>query len=490
MFLRDLLRGFTVGVRRQAIEVAPPRQPGTWPLDRPLIELAPGDILTTRDCMAGIQVFGATGSGKTSGSLALLAKAMMCDGWGMLILTTRPGEADQWVRWAEQTGRASDVLRIQPGGPHRFNFLDYLDRHPDPGARIAANIGDILMTLASHAKPKTHASETSAFFAESASQLATQAIHLLRAAQEPLTLRNITAVINTAPNHPLEIQEPAFEESYISRLLMRARGHDATHQEDRVGFWLREWPSKNERTRGDVVSTLTAVVFRFTEEPFTDLIASNQGNSYIPELVETGKLMILDAPVIRYQQAGRLYQIAMKHLTQQAILRRRATDATRPIAIFADEAQNFATHADYAYQSVCRDPRGATVYATQSRDNYLEAMGSEHAAEAMLASLVTKIFHANAGGTNSWAEKLIASDWRLMDSSSLNQREENKQPTFGISQSNQLHPQVLAVEFTRLRTGGNRNGGMVDAVVFQPGRRFKQTGTPILRATFRQDGFR
>lgn len=71
--------------------------------------------------------------------------------------------------------------------------------------------------------------------------------------------------------------------------------------------------------------------------------------------------MILDCPVITYQQAGRLFQIAIKHLTQQAVLRRNSADTTRPVAIMADEAQNFVTHADYAYQAICRDFRGCTV---------------------------------------------------------------------------------------------------------------------------------
>lgn len=491
MFFRDLFRGFSIAGRRKAVEVVLPVHPGVWSLDRPLVELSPGDAITTRDCLSGISIFGATGSGKTSGSLALLAKAMMRDGWGMLILTTRPGEADQWVRWAEQIGRVNDVIRIQPGGPHYFNFLDYLERHPDPGARIAANIGDLLMTLASYAKPKTHASETSTFFAESASNLVTQVIHLLRAADEPLTLANIGRVISSSPNHAIEVvQNSDFESRYASQLLRRAEANHAPNLAKLCDYFLREFPTMNERTRGDVVATLTAVVFRFTEEPFAQLIASPKGNSYIPELVDTGKLLILDAPVIRYQQAGRLYQIAIKHLTQQAILRRPSRDTTRPVVIFADEAQNFATHADYAYQAVCRDPRGCTVYATQTRDNYLEAVGSESSVEAMLASLVTKIFHANAGNTNTWAEKLIASDWRAMSSESMNQRDGQNRTSFGISQSEQLHPLVLAVEFTRLRTGGSRNGGIVDGIVFQPGRLFHQSGTTVLRVAFQQDGFK
>lgn len=486
MFLRDLLRGLTMKPEPVSALASSHRQAGVWTLDRPLVEFSPGDTLTLRDCVCGIQIFGAPGSGKTSGSLAILAQAMLRDGWGMLILTTKPGEADQWVSWAERNGRGADVLRIKPGGGDCFNFLDYLNRHPDPGAAIATNIGDLLMTLATHAKPKQKNSETSAFFAESATHMVTLAIHLLRAADEPLTLDAISRVINSAPNSPQELEHPDAASKFVSQLITRAYERGSTMTDSLCDYWLRQYPTMNERTRGDVVATLTAVVFRFMEQPFRDLIASERGSTFIPEMVDAGKIMILDCPVIRYQQAGRLFQIAMKHLTQQAILRRPNRDTTRPVAIIADEAQNFATHADYAYQAVCRDFRGCTVYATQTIDNYLEAVGSEASVEALLASLVTKVFHANAGRTNEWAEKLIAGDWHGMTSNTQGQRGDSHQANFSTSYSSAIHPQVLAVEFTRLRSGGTRYGGMVDAILFQPGRQFRQTGKPYLRVGFSQ----
>lgn len=486
MFLRDLFRGGRGSGHTQAPATPAQHPPGVWPLDHPLVELGPGDPFTIRDCVAGIQIFGASGSGKTSGSLSLLAQAMLRDRWGMLVLTTKPGESEQWRRWAAANGREQDVLCIRPEGEHHFNFLDYLNRHPDPGAAIATNIGDLLMTLAQHSKPKSNPSETSAFFAEAANYMATQAIHLLRAAGETLTLEGIGRVITGAPNHPLEVEQEGFGSGFVAQLLREAEHRGSPQLDSLCEFWLRHFPSMNERTRGDVISTLTTVVFRFTEPPFRELIASPRGNTFIPELVDTGKILILDCPVIRYQQAGRLFQIAIKHLTQQAILRRKAADTTRPVAIIADEAQNFATHADYAYQAICRDFRGCTLYATQTIDNYKEAVGSDAAVEALLASLVTKIFHANAGRTNEWAEKLIASDWRRMPSESMNQRTGAHDPSFGTSHSEQLHPQVLAVEFTRLKSGGVRNSGLVEAIVFQAGRQFRRSGTPVLRVMFQQ----
>lgn len=502
MFFGDWLH--TIRSRRAAARLArqpivPPSVQGAsaWSLERPLLRLSPRDVLTIGDCATGVQIFGASGSGKTSGSLALLARAMLADGWGALVHTTKPDEAQQWVRWCAQTGRAADVVRITPNGPHRFNLLDYLDRHPDPGASVASNIADVLMTLAAQAKPKGQTNDTSEFFAESAALMATHAIHLLRAAGVPLSLAAIHEVIGSAPVALADLGSASFRSGLLSELLTRAderataspdphQARRAARLEEVCHFWLRTFPTMSDRTRGDVIATLNAVIFRFTEPPFDGLIAAEGASTFIPEMATAGRILILDCPVVTYALAGRLFQIAIKHLTQQAILRRPRGDSTRPVAIFADEAQNFATHADFRYQAVCRDYRGSTVYATQSIDNYREAVGSEPAVEALLASLVTKVFHANAGSTNEWAERIIAKDWGTAASTSMNQREDQQGMGFGSSLAQQIHPQVLAAEFTRLRTGGPRNGFAVEAIVFQPGRIFEQSGKAVMRVVFPQ----
>jgi hypothetical protein len=487
MFLRDLIGDWLHGRAAMPPVVVPASVPAQgWPLDRPLVALPGGDALTIRDCVTGVQILGAPGSGKTSGSLALLARAMLRDGWGMLVMTTKPGEAQQWEGWAKAAGRAGDLLIVRPESEHRFNFLDYLDRHPEKGVRVPTNIGDALMTLARYAKPKAKGTEASEFFAESAGHMATQAIHVLRGAGERLTLEAIGRIISSAPKHPKELQEKSARLSWLVGLLDLMAERGAGNVNAVTDYWLGQFPTMNERTRGDIIATLTSVIFRFTEPPFKELMASTQGSSFIPEQVTAGYVIVLDCPVVTYQQAGRLFQIAFKHLVQQAVLRRPAADTTRPVAIVADEAQNFATHADYIYQAVCRDFRGCTVYATQTIDNYLDAVGSQAAVDALLSNLCLKILHANAGRTNDWAEQLIAKDWRGMVSDNINQGHEQQRTSAGSTYSQQVQPQVLAAEFTRLRGGGPRHNGMVDAVLFQPGRRFAPAGQPFMRVTFQQ----
>ncbi len=71
-----------------------------WDLDRPLFYLSPQDPWTIRDACEGVQIFGAIGSGKTSGSGAAIAKAFLQAGFGGLVLCAKPEERLLWERYA------------------------------------------------------------------------------------------------------------------------------------------------------------------------------------------------------------------------------------------------------------------------------------------------------------------------------------------------------------------------------------------------------
>ena len=49
-----------------------------------------GNYFDTEKCFTGFQIFGGTGSGKTSGSGSFIASAMLASGFGGLVLTFKP----------------------------------------------------------------------------------------------------------------------------------------------------------------------------------------------------------------------------------------------------------------------------------------------------------------------------------------------------------------------------------------------------------------
>src|SRR5690349_13785492 len=83
-------------------------------LERPLLNLPKRDAWRIKDSYEGTQIFGVTGSGKTSGSGQTIAKAFLSAGYGGLVLAVKNDERDLWERWCRETGRSADLVVLSP----------------------------------------------------------------------------------------------------------------------------------------------------------------------------------------------------------------------------------------------------------------------------------------------------------------------------------------------------------------------------------------
>jgi len=130
---------------------------GSWYLDEPLLRLSPRkqDYWTIGDSLEHTLVFGGTGSGKTSATGAVLAKAFLTAGFGGLILAAKPDEASRWEGYARATGRTTATIRFDHTARYRFNFLDYLMNLPpkDGGGQADNAVNALLRVLeAAHSR--------------------------------------------------------------------------------------------------------------------------------------------------------------------------------------------------------------------------------------------------------------------------------------------------------------------------------------------------
>src|SRR5579862_8210414 len=94
-------------------------------LDRPLLWFGKNDAWRVRDACEGTAVFGATGSGKTSGSGQGIAKALLRAGCGGLVCCAKPGEAQLWRQYCQETNRSDSLIIFSPTERWRLNFLNY-----------------------------------------------------------------------------------------------------------------------------------------------------------------------------------------------------------------------------------------------------------------------------------------------------------------------------------------------------------------------------
>jgi hypothetical protein len=219
-----------------------------------------------------------------------------------------------------------------------------------------------------------------------------------------------------------------------------------------------------------------------------------------PEVVETGKILLLDLPIMEFARVGQLAQAIWKYSFQRSISRRNIANSPRPVFLWADEAQYFLTSHDMMFQSTCRSYRVATVLLSQNVSNFYAVLGggekARSEADSLFGNLNTKICHANGDSvTNEWAAKLIGqsrqflvnannsydpSDWM----SAVTGVGRTQQTSSGISESYQFEVQPCV--FTTLRTGGYEYNGDVDAIVIQNGKTFRDTSRTWRLATFQQ----
>jgi hypothetical protein len=107
-----------------------------------------GQAFRLSDAQTGVCVFGATGSGKTSGPAKHLAYGYLAAGFGGLVLCAKKEERRQWQQWAAETGREDDLVIIEAGGKRFFNFLEWEASRPEEGGGLTINIVALLDEIA------------------------------------------------------------------------------------------------------------------------------------------------------------------------------------------------------------------------------------------------------------------------------------------------------------------------------------------------------
>lgn len=465
-------------------------------LDTPLFHFDKGDDWTIRDACEGVQIFGALGSGKTSGSGKAIAHAFLRNGFGGLVLTAKPDERETWEKYAEATGRAEDLIIFSPDGLFRFNFLDYEMKRSGKGAGETENVvtlfTNVLETIGNGG-----GGGGDPFWQFSVQQMLRNSIDLVKYAGEPrLLLGTIKDVIRTAPNTLAETRSTEWQSgsvcwSLLKKAFDRSDGFSAMEKRELQSteqYWMWEFPALSEKTRSIIVTMFSSMADTFLRGNLHDLFCSEM--NIAPEMSLHGKIFILDLPVKEYGHRGRFAQVLFKYMWQQAIERRNAAEHPRPVFLWADEAQNFVSSYDVQFQATARSSRACTVYLTQNLPNYYAALGDgdkgKQETDAFVGNLQTKIFHANGDSvTNNWAAEAIGKKWQKKTSTGANSTEEGPSG-YNIGTNEVLEYEVLPREFTMLRKGGKHNNLQVDAVVFQGGRKWKATGSNFLRTTFEQ----
>jgi len=460
-------------------------------LDRKILRFNGEHPYTIRDSCEGVLITGGIGSGKTSGSGATFARAFLEAGFGGLVLCAKKDELETWIQYAKETAREDSLLIFDGSGNNCFPFLDYEINREGEGAGLTENIVRLFMTVHEVIGRKSGGGDS--YWVNAMQQLMRNTVDLAMISQNTVSVPLMYDIVQSAPRHPDEVVSKEWREASMCYHLLdkgNKKEKDRWTQYDydsTASYFLEEFPHISEKTRSGIISMFTTTLDLFMRKPFRMLFSESPDESTqiaYPELTHHGAVIVMHLPVKEFGESGRAAQVIYKLLWQQAAERRDIKKNSRPIFLWADEAQNFVTDYDMHFQATARSSRACTVYLTQNLPNFFTELGNHDRTHSLVGNLQTKIFHANSDPeTNTYASEVIGRSWH--DHQGKSQSLGDSSFSMGQSSNESFDYDVPPQVFTRLPKGGPHYNKTVGAIVFQNGRTWANDKT-YLYANFKQ----
>jgi len=494
-------------------------------LAKPLFYLSSsGDYFRHVDAVVGCLIFGAPGSGKTSGSgKALRDSYLSCSwkdlyGYGFLVLTAKVTEKSNWLKAATHAGREEDLIIVNEQNHWRCNLIAYL---LDRGESIEQVVKRIVKAVKSSSGSINQSSGGAAeYFDKAFEQLLTNSITLLNAAGEDVTFANIYLLVRNAPltddkirfiksfksfddakNSSLEkISQINFFDScaIVARdAVTNSMQEFASYEvEEALHFFFTDYAQMPANQRQAVYATMTANIDPLARGVYNKLFSND--TNFTPEMSRDGKIIVLDIPVNKYDYAGKFAQNLFRNIWLSDLMKEEPTEQTRICCLWMDEYQNFIEEGDMIAFSQSREYLVAPVVLTQNLPAlFARTNDRQNLAKGINGSLVNKIFHCNNDfDTNQWAADLIGQEWRdhISYSTGSNNKDSdflhdmlfedsgsNASANISTTRAYKLEPNF----FNSLARGGLDYNFTVEAI-YTSTRTFKANGEEYLLIQFKQ----
>jgi hypothetical protein len=460
------------------------------------------DTWRIKDACEGTMIFGGTGSGKTSGSGRAIARSFLAAGFGGLVLCAKPDEPALWRSYAAESGRESDLVMFGGSEGWSFNFMHYESLRSGAGAGLTENIVNLFVEVSSIGSGDARSQGGNPFWERAMRSLVRNCVDVLVMAGEPVSLHAMFDVVRSAPADTASVSSPSWRSRsccWRQLELARERALGKSWEIDCrevAGYWLSHFPTLGEKTRGSIVAMFSTLAEALMRGKMRELFC--EATTLCPEDVIAGRIVVVDLPVKEWSEVGRVAAVIWKYCLQKAVERRadNGDGRARPLFIWADECQHFTSRYDPLFQATARSSRAASVYLTQNYPSLAAALGGGPDGKAMTDSLLgnmgTRIFHANSDRqTNQLAADLVGKRIQSLRSvgmgSSLSL---GSHASLGSSssrgRSESMDYEIQPMEFSTLSKGGVENGLKSEALVFQNGRIWEETGRTWQKIAFRQ----
>lgn len=471
-------------------------------LDSEFLALHTGIPYLVRDLVqGGILITGQSGSGKTSGPLRKVIDSAISMNFGLTLLSAKPEDRADYLAMAAKWGRAGDVILIDETATHCLNFFDSLQlKSADPAtrARQLAQSLDVFTEVASRNGTKGGGGDER-FWVQAAGRMTFVLILLLILADQQVTPANILKLVTTLPRTPKDLISAQWKARLCSQCL-RAAFDAAKASGDSSNFTIcddyitLEICTLSPKTRTVIEAFLTGNLDILSTGIASRILAS-ESTFDLAAAIGRNAIIIVDFPYTKWLGVGQFIGAGVKHLVQTEILKREAVADTLPHLIVADECTNVLTEHDYAFASLCRSFRGCLIYATQGVESLRAAYPGSNADDKVstLVGNLGTIFAASPTPTTAkWLCDMFGREKKFSTSSSTTIGGQNRGSGAADNQTSASVSEVFesvlqASELMRMRTGGPRNGFIVDALLIKAGAIFPRTGCNFCPVSFRQE---
>lgn len=336
--------------------------------------------LSCKDLSTHLVVFGATGTGKTSGVLRPVAQTYLESGYGGALILDGKGQL------AAEFSNYKDYLLVEPG-MCQLGLMEGLEPEDVVQAISSINSGP--------------ADGDNQFFVSSGRQMLLAAAVILREVNKvspatyPWTFQLLNEFLDTMVN-------PERAREYIDYLKDRPQNQGLLS--DAIQYYKTKVPQMDERTRGNILSTCAAWLAPLMSHPKTlPWTAVEKGVDVTCCL--RGGIVGVNVPANEYGDAGAIITALVKTRIFTAVRRRKAdwqrNGVDKPMLMLVDEAQAVIGKAELDIFPVARSLGLMGVYATQSVDEFYGRFG-EHQALALLNNFRSFVTFSSSASTIEW----------------------------------------------------------------------------------------
>ena len=246
----------------------------------------------------------------------------MRDGAGMLFLTAKADDYETISRLARECGREGDLIRFHPEERWRFDFLNHEINTPGGIASASQLMHDLVDFSTRSSSMNSH----EPFWPIAAARKLKMAMIAIFKAVGRCSVSDVYDFCTSMASSPEQLGSEAFRESVCFQCLALAlEKAKLTGEEDHdlnlVGSYVfEEWPRLSDRTGGCIDAYVMNLLEKFMQGHVKKLIADGETNVTPKAIVNDGKLVVVDMPVLKFREPGQFIQMVWKLQTQRECL--------------------------------------------------------------------------------------------------------------------------------------------------------------------------